>query len=121
MANRGPDRQPAPFRTTALVVHVLLSLADGPAHAYGIMKEIARRTGGRVNPGPGSIHFTLNKLLDGEIIVESEPETRAGGDGRRRYYALTEQGRALLASEIDALEEILVVARSKNLAVQRRG
>ena len=114
-------REPAPFRATPLIVHVLLSLADQPAHAYGIMKEIARRTGGRMNPGPGSIHFTLNRLLDDQIIVESAPEMRTAEDARRRYYALTEHGRALLAAEIDALEEIVVFARSRNLAVQRRG
>jgi DNA-binding PadR family transcriptional regulator len=121
MAKRGQDHERTPFRASALVVHVLLSFADGPAHAYGVMKEIDRRTDGRLKPGPGSIHFTLNRLLDGEAIVESEPATRAEEDARRRYYALTEHGRALLAAEIQALEEILAVARSKNLAVQRPG
>lgn len=121
MTKPAGDREPPPFRTTALVVHVLLSLADGPAHAYGIMKEIARRTGKRLNPGPGSIHFTLSKLLDGELIVKSEPETRDGDDERRCYYALTDRGRTLLVSEIDALEELLVFARSKNLSLRRGG
>jgi DNA-binding PadR family transcriptional regulator len=121
MASRTHHDRPLPFRTTALVVHVLLSLADGPMHAYAIMKEIARRTGGRLTPGPGAIHFTLTKLLDGDAIAESEPEGGTGEDARRRYYVLTEHGRALLAAELDALEEILAVARSKNLAVERRG
>ena len=121
MRKRTPDREAAPFRSTALVVHVLLSVAEEPAHAYGIMKEIARRTGGRVKPGPGTIHFTLNKLLDGGIIVLSEPAMPAAEDARRRYYALTRRGRALLSAELDALEEILAVARSKNLVVERRG
>jgi DNA-binding PadR family transcriptional regulator len=118
MKKRAQDSEPPPFRATALVMHVLLSLADGPAHAYGIMKEIARRTGRRVKPGPGSIHFTLSNLLERGIIVRSEPETRGADDERRCYYALTERGRVFLAAEIGALEELLAVARSKNLTIQ---
>jgi DNA-binding PadR family transcriptional regulator len=110
-----------PIRTSTLVVHVLLTLADGPVHAYGIMKEIARRTDNRLNPGPGSIHFTLTKLLEGGMITESASSDALEGDARRRYYALTKRGRALLADELGALEDILRVARSKKLVVQRRG
>jgi DNA-binding PadR family transcriptional regulator len=111
----------APIRSSTLVVHVLLTLADGPMHAYGIMKEIARRTDGRMKPGPGAIHFTLTKLLDGGMLAESGRERAAEVDARRRYYALTKRGRTLLADELDALEEILEVARAKNLPVPRRG
>ena len=40
-----PERPKAPFRMTPVVFHVLLSLADGEAHAYRVMKEIGRVKG----------------------------------------------------------------------------
>jgi DNA-binding PadR family transcriptional regulator len=118
---RARDSEPPSFRATPLVLHVLLSVADQPAHAYGIMKEIARRTAGRVSPGPGSVHFTLSKLLDGGMIAKSKLETRGDDDERRCYYELTKRGRAFLADEIAALEDLLAVARAKNLSLGRGG
>ncbi len=107
----------APFRMTPLVFHVLLSMADAPAHAYGMMKDIARRTEGRVDVGPGSMHFTLNKLLEADMIAEADAESGAGvDDGRRRYYRLTGFGRSVLRAEVDALEQIVRLARTKKLA-----
>jgi DNA-binding PadR family transcriptional regulator len=108
----------APFRMTPLVFHVLLTMADAPGHAYGMMKEIARRTDGRVEPGPGSMHFTLNKLLEADMITESDRAsgTGDGADERRRYYRLTDFGRSVLRAEVDALEEIVRLARTKTLA-----
>jgi len=113
-----PDR--APFRMTPLVFHVLLCLADGHAHAYGMMKEIARRTEGRVDVGPGSMHFTLNKLVAADMIAESDAaDEEDGGDGRRRYYRLSSFGRSVLRAEVGALEEIVRLAHTKDLAPER--
>ena len=111
----------APFRMTPVVFHVLLSLADGEVHAYGIMKDVSARTSGAISIGPGSLHFTLSKLLDAEMIEESsarpDPEI---DDARRKYYQLTTYGRAVLESELGALSDIVELARAKNL-VPRRG
>ena len=109
----------APFRMTPLVFHVLLSMADRPAHAYGMMKEIAHRTDGRIEVGPGSMHFTLNKLHDAGMIEETgagEQADEGGSPARRRYYGLTDFGRSALRAEVDALEEIVRLAHTKRLA-----
>ena len=108
----------APFRVTPLILHVLLSMADGHAHAYGMMKEIARRTGGRIEVGPGSMHFTLNRLLEADLIAEADgvEEDDGAAGARRRYYRLTEHGRSVLRAEVAALEEIVRLAHSKKLA-----
>lgn len=112
------QRDRAPFRMTPVVFHVLLCLADGDAHAYGMMKEIARRTEGRVDIGPGSMHFTLNKLLEADMIAESDGG-EPGADARRRYYRLTPFGRSVLRGELNALEEIVRLAHAKGLAPER--
>ena len=110
------DRIRAPFRMTPVVFHVLLTLADEDAHAYRIMKEVADRTDRTVSVGPGSLHFTLGKLSDAEMIVEA-PERPSGEaeDARRKYYALTAFGRAVLEAELETLADIIELARTKKL------
>jgi DNA-binding PadR family transcriptional regulator len=117
-----PERPKAPFRMTPVVFHVLLSLADGEAHAYRVMKEIATRTDGAVKIGPGSLHFTLSKLLEAAMIVEaSERPDRDLDDARRKYYRMTEFGRAVLESEVSTLADIVELARAKDLVADGRG
>jgi len=38
---------------TPAVFHILLTLADGEAHGYAMMQDVARRSGGTVRLGPG--------------------------------------------------------------------
>ncbi len=109
------DRARAPFRMTPVVFHVLLSVADGDAHAYGIMKEVEVRTGGSVSVGPGSMHFTLNKLLDADMIADAPRRSGADHDSRRKYYRITPYGRDVLAAELRSLAQIVEVAREKKL------
>ncbi len=114
-----PDRPTPPFKITPLVVHVLLSLADGEAHAYGIMKDITRRTRSRLRVGPGSLHFTLSKLLAADLIREARGSDAPDAGVRRKRYRLTPFGRAILRAEVEALEEIVALARAKRLAPRR--
>ena len=85
------------------------------------MKEVSERTHGSVSIGPGSLHFTLSKLLDAEMIAESaeRPDAKID-DARRKYYRLTRYGRAVLEAEVGALVDIVELARAKHL-VPRRG
>ena len=91
----------APIRVTPVVLHVLLSLADGEAHAYGIMKEVEARTGGRMKIGPGSLHFTLTKLEGAGWIEPSDARPDPSmDDARRKYFRITERGRQGLEGEL---------------------
>src|SRR5579884_3623682 len=38
------------------VFHILLALADGEAHGYAIMQDVARRSGGSMRLGPGTLY-----------------------------------------------------------------
>lgn len=115
-----PRRSLPPFKVTPLVFQVLFSLSEGDAHAYGIMKDIASRTRERLDVAPGSLHFTLSKLLDAKLIQESTgPAAAADADARRKYYRLTSAGRSLLRDEVAALTEIVDLARARRLAPRR--
>ncbi|MGA3236078.1 MAG: helix-turn-helix transcriptional regulator [Bryobacteraceae bacterium] len=94
--------------------HVLLSLADQEQHGYGIMQEVLQRTDGKVRLWPATLYGTLKRLIDEELIEESEerpaPEL---DDARRRYYRLTRFGRRVLAAESERLEDLVRVIRAK--------
>ncbi len=101
--------------------HVLLSLADQEQHGYAIMQEVLERTGGKVRLWPATLYGTLKRLIDADLIAESDerpaPEM---DDARRRYYRLTALGRRVLAAESARLEELVRVIHSKRgLAVRK--
>lgn len=101
---------------TAAVFHILLSLADGEKHGYGIMQEVSERTGGAVIMGPGTLYGTLKRMLEGGLVEESgERPDPALDDQRRRYYRLTRQGRRAAVEEAERLEELVRAARAKSL------
>jgi DNA-binding PadR family transcriptional regulator len=92
----------------------MLALADGEKHGYGIKREVEFRTGGVISLGPGTLYGTLQKMLSEGLIEESGERSDAEGE-RRRYYRLTEPGRRLAMAEAVRLENLVNVARSKDL------
>jgi DNA-binding PadR family transcriptional regulator len=100
--------------------HVLLSLADREQHGYGIMQEVLDRTGGKVRLWPATLYGTLKRLIDRELIEESDerPEPQLD-DARRRYYRLTKLGRRVLTAESERLEELVRLIHSKRGLARR--
>ena len=109
-----PDRPRSVERLLPLkpkVLHILLSLADGPRHGYSIMQEVAARTDGRVRVWPAALYGTLRELEDLDFIAESDIRP-SDDDERRRYFALTPLGKRVLGAEVRRLEEIVTHARA---------
>jgi DNA-binding PadR family transcriptional regulator len=80
--------------------HILLSLGEGERHGYALKREMARRTENALNPGPGTLYGTIQKLLDQGLIEESDERPDAHlDDERRRYYRITPQGRGVAQAE----------------------
>lgn len=104
---------------SAPAFHVLLGLADGEKHGYAILKEIRRHTEDRVRLNVSTLYGVLQRLEKGGLIREaSERPDPALDDERRRYFALTETGRAVLAAEVERLERALTLARAKDVTVR---
>src|SRR5450631_2565128 len=94
--------------------HVLLSLTGQEQHGYGIMQEVLERTDGKVRLWPATLYGTLKRLIEQELIVESdERPAPEEDDARRRYYRLTNLGRRVLAGESERLEDLVRVIRAK--------
>ncbi len=101
--------------------HILLSLAAEEQHGYGIMQEVLDRTGGKVHLWPATLYGTLARLIDAELIQESEERPAAElDDARRRYYKLTRLGRQVLDLESQRLEELVNVMRAKRRQLKRQ-
>jgi DNA-binding PadR family transcriptional regulator len=59
-------------------------------HGYEMIQEITERSGELWRPSPGSVYPTLQLLVDEGLITDE-------GQGSRRLYALTDEGRAAAA------------------------
>lgn len=101
---------------TPAVLHILLALADGERHGYGIMREVAGRTGGHVKMGPGTLYGSIKRMLaDGLIEETGERPDPALDDERRRYYRLTSFGLRVMQTEVLRLHQIVLLAQSKQV------
>ena len=100
-----------------VVFHVLLSLADGERHGYGIVQDIAERSSARLQLEPGNLYRHLRFMLDEGLIEESERRPAPGKDDeRRRYYRMTRFGRQVALAEAARLETLGTEARARLLA-----
>ena len=55
-------------------------------HGYQIIQELAARSGGAWNPGPGSVYPTLQAMEEQDLVTSEM-------DGSKRVYSLTDKGR----------------------------
>jgi len=109
-----PKRKLDPLPSSAF--QILLALVGEDLHGYGIMRQVAEQTDGRMRLGPGTLYSSIQSLLEGKFIEEIDlrEDTKLGQE-RRRYYRLTSAGRKLARSEAERLADLLRVARAKKI------
>lgn len=94
--------------TTPLVLGIL---AEQESYGYAILKQVSELSGGRLEWTDGLLYPLLHRL---ERLGHVESVWRsAEGTRRRKYYRITEQGRAELAEQhrqwatvVDALQSV---------------
>lgn len=113
---------PRDLRLTPPFFHLLLCLAAGPKHGYGMMLEIEARTAGGIRLGPSSLYYSLARLEDAGLIEETEVADAGeqAHEERRRYYALTKAGRSRLRDEVDVLASVVDHARERGMLATER-
>jgi DNA-binding PadR family transcriptional regulator len=101
---------------TPAVLHILLALATEERHGYGIMKQVARESRGKVKMGPGTLYGSIGLMMAAGLIREGDTRPDPALDDERRiYYAITGAGRKALAAELDRYREVVAVATEKRL------
>lgn len=90
--------------------HILLALSDTERHGYGIILEVAERTGHTLRLGTGTLYTAIARLLTLGLVANT-----GEADARRRYYRLTTLGRDVLKAETSRLESLVRHARAKGI------
>lgn len=110
------DLLPLPTAT----FHILLALADEDRHGYAIIQEVAARTDDAVRLSAGTLYRSIQRMLDQDLIVETDdrpaPEM---DDERRRYYRLTSFGKAVARAEAARLADLVRMARASGFVPRR--
>jgi DNA-binding PadR family transcriptional regulator len=106
--NRGIDKH-LPLRRVEF--HILLSLAAGERHGYGIIQDIEAR-GDTSVPDVGTMYRALARMAeDGLIEAAARRPAPDRGDERRNYYRITSAGMRVARAEAQRLEMLTRAAR----------
>ncbi len=95
---------------------ILFSLVTGERHGYGIVKEVERDSGGKIQLDPANLYRSVKRLIRDGLVVEADRRPAAEAeDERRRYYAITDFGHRVVTLEAARLAELADAARARNL------
>ena len=102
---------------SSATLHILLALAGGNLHGYGIIKEVTRNSDGHYRLGPGTLYDNLKKLMDAGLVADaatassSKRKPVSSKEDDRRFYTLTRDGKNALVAEVDRLQSVVKEAK----------
>ena len=107
----------------AATFHILVALVEDDRHGYGIMQDVAERTGGELRLAAGTLYRSIQRMLEQGLILEvpntsvrrPEGAFRNDHDPRRRYYRITALGTAVARAEAGRLAGLVKLARAAGL------
>lgn len=102
-----------------LELRILLILAEGNAHGYGLVKQIEARETRLPKIYSANLYRRVRDLLRKGLIEDAQPPDDSEVDPRRRYFRLTELGREVLRAEAARIEGLAAEARRLHLGSQR--
>lgn len=100
------------------VFHILLAVSDRERHGYGIIKEVDRRTNGRLVLSTGTLYAAIKRLRQRGLIEKTDSADPEIDDERRRYYRLTRLGRDVVRAETRRMQEMVRLATAERLGTQ---
>jgi DNA-binding PadR family transcriptional regulator len=95
---------------TPQIFYILLSLATKERHGYDIMKQVVNDSEGKVKLGPGTLYGAIKRMLEEKLIVELDTD-----HSRRKYYKLTEKGRAIFNTEVQRYNQAIELVKERKL------
>jgi DNA-binding PadR family transcriptional regulator len=113
MDRRRPPERLLPLRPVEF--QILLSLASGDRHGYGILQD-AESLGGTAIPDVGTLYRALRRMQDQGLIKSADRRPAPDmGDERRNYYRITSFGLDVARAEARRLERLTQAARVSGL------
>ena len=95
---------------------ILLSLANGERHGYGLIQDIEARSDGSVSVETGTLYRALQRLVERDLVRPTQPPRDTDNDDeRRRFYAITTAGRRAAAAEARRMASLVDAARAARL------
>lgn len=104
------DRIDALLPLRPVEFHILLSLASGERHGYGIIQDIEARGESSV-PDVGTMYRALARMVDSSLIAWAPAQSKDSSDERRNYYRITDKGLRVAKAEARRLQALTRAAR----------
>lgn len=100
---------------TSVDLQILLTLATGPLHGYGIKLDISERTDGAMSLGSGTLYEAIQRLEERTFIALAPPPDGKEADPRRRYYRLEPEGEKAMREELERMAAVVSYGKSLDL------
>jgi len=98
------------------VFQILISLASRDLHGYAIMREVEKRTDGRVTLSTSTLYGALQRMMRDDLVARAEaPADADSDDERRRYYCVTDFGHEVVTAEARRIDELATLLRARDL------
>jgi DNA-binding PadR family transcriptional regulator len=115
MTDRARRRPESALPLRPVEFHILLSLAAGERHGYGIIRDAEERGDAPV-PDVGTLYRALARLVEHGWIEAAERRPAAdAGEERRNYYRILPLGLRIARAEARRLEALTRAARAGGL------
>src|ERR1700733_3547269 len=103
---------------SSATLHILLALAGGNLHGYGIIKEVARNSDGHYRLGPGTLYDNLKKLIGAGLAADvptcsSKRKAASAQEEDRGLFSAAREGKDALAKEVDRLQCVVTKAKAR--------
>jgi DNA-binding PadR family transcriptional regulator len=102
------DRIDAHLPLRPVEFHILLSLATGERHGYGIIQDIETRDDSGV-PDVGTMYRALARMVESGLI--NAARSTDSNDERRNNYRITDRGLRVAKAEARRLQALTRAAR----------
>lgn len=95
---------------------VLVSLAEGDLHGYGLTQALDERSSGAVRLEPGNLYKVLKRLVSDGLIESAGHKPAADLENERRhYYRLTRLGERVVAVEARRVQALVATPAVRSL------
>jgi DNA-binding PadR family transcriptional regulator len=102
-----------------IAFEILLTLASGERHGYAIIQDIESRSQGSLSVETGTLYRALQRLAEEDLVRLTDAPRGLEDDERRRFYAITAEGRRAAAGEARRMAALVDAARIASLIPER--